>query len=112
MPAWPESDDPLQLATTAHARLAAWRQAHPHATLREIELEVDRQLADLRAGVIERLAQAAVDAPRPSCPTCGTIMQQVGERERTVRTAQDQRLTVRGPSYRCSACGAGLFPPG
>lgn len=112
MPAWSESDDPLQLAATAHARLDAWRQAHPRATLREIELEVDRQLAAARTGVIERLAQHGAEDARPACPTCGRLMQQVGERERTVRTAQDQRLTVRGPGYRCPACGTGLFPPG
>lgn len=111
MPARSESDDPRQLAATAHARLAAWRQAHPHATLREIEAEVDRQLADVRTGMIERLAEAAAETTRPPCPTCGTTMQRVGQRQRTVVTAQDERLTLRGPGYRCPACGAGLFPP-
>jgi len=111
MPAWPESDDPLQVAAMAHARLDAWRRTHPRATLREIEAEVDRQLADVRTHAIERLAHDVAAEPRPACPTCGGPMQQVGMRERTVVTAQDERLTVRGPGDRCPACGAGLFPP-
>jgi YgiT-type zinc finger domain-containing protein len=93
-------------------RLVRWREAHPRATLREIETETDRQLAVLRSALVSRLAHLGQDDTRPHCPSCGAPMQRVGRRARTVTTAQDAVLTLRGPGYRCPACGAGLFPPG
>ena len=39
--------------------MQAWRQQHPSATLREMELEVDAQLARLRARMLEDLALAS-----------------------------------------------------
>jgi YgiT-type zinc finger domain-containing protein len=93
------------------ASLQQWRQDHPRATLREIEEAVDRHLVQLRTDLVEQVAHQGQGQTRPTCPTCGAAMQQVGRRERTVTTAQDAVLTLRGAGYRCPACGAGLFPP-
>jgi hypothetical protein len=38
--------------------MQAWRQAHPKATLAEIEQAVDEQITQLRASMIEEVAQA------------------------------------------------------
>lgn len=92
--------------------LRAWRQAHPTATLREIEDEVDRQLGALRAALVG--AVAAEPGPRaapPSCPSCGRRMHR--DRVRTVRqeTAHGSTLELAGQTWRCPGCGTGLFPP-
>ncbi len=98
---------------TAEAELRVWRAAHPHATFYDIEVETERQLARVRAALVSELVQDGADeVARPACPTCGEPMQQVGQQERTVSLAYDEPVTVRGPRYRCLACGAGIFPPG
>ena len=111
MPATPECDAATTAVTDAHARLQQWRRDHPRATLREIEEAVDRSMARLRTTLIAQVAHQEQDTTRPACASCGGPMQRVGTRERTVLTAQDEALTLRGPGYRCPACGAGLFPP-
>lgn len=111
MPAHPEGVATRTAVTDAQACLQQWRHDHPHATLREIEQEVDRQMAPLRTRLVAQVAHQEQDTTRPVCPTCGEPMQRVGMRERTVTTAQDAALTLRGPGFRCPACGAGLFPP-
>lgn len=93
-----------------HDALAAWRHAHPSATLAEIEQAVDQYLSAQRAALIGDLA-AGQDAGRPACPTCGTPMTQNGTRTVTVTTAHEGRIPLTGPQYVCPACGAGLFPP-
>ncbi len=94
------------------AQLRQWRAAHPTATFAEIEAAADRHLAALRTALIAEAAHAGEVPARPDCPAWATPMQQVGQRQRTVRTAQHAPVTVQGPGYRCPACGAGLFPPG
>lgn len=111
MPGTPKSDTATRAAADAQEHLAQWRREHPRATLREIEEAVDRQMARLRSTLITQMAHQEQDTTRPACPRCGVAMQRVGTRERTVLTAQDAALTLRGPGYRCPACGAGLFPP-
>lgn len=90
--------------------LAAWRAAHPTATLAEIEQAVDAHLSAQRAALITDLATAQ-EAPRPTCPQCGTPMRQNGSRTVTVTTAHEGRVPLTGPQHVCPACGAGLFPP-
>ena len=103
MPTSPLPDD---LSTA----LTIWRTTHPGATLAEIEQAVDAQLSAYRAALITDLAMTG-DASRPVCLECGTPLQRVGTRSRTVRTAHEGTLTFTEPAYRCPACGAGLFPP-
>lgn len=94
------------------AQMRQWRAAHPTASFAEIEAATDRHLASLRTAVIQEAAHAGAATARPDGPACATPMQRVGQRQRTVRTTQHEPVTVRGPGYRCPACGAGLFPPG
>lgn len=99
----PESADPRDT-------LAAWRAAHPTATLADIEQAVDQHLSAQRAALIATLATDH-DTSRPVCPQCATPMVQNGTRTVTVTTAHEGRVPLTGPQYVCPACGAGLFPP-
>jgi len=73
-----------------------------------MEVEAERQVAALRAELIAIAAGAPKTAP--ICPTCGTPMQRVGQRTRTVLTRGAVPVTLTGGRYRCSACGAELPP--
>lgn len=97
-------------STDSRDVLAAWRAAHPTATLAEIEAVVDRELSAQRAALIGDLA-ITLHADRPVCPQCGTPMTCNGTRTVTVTTAHEGRVPLTGPQYVCPACGAGLSPP-
>jgi hypothetical protein len=99
--------------------LEAWREAHPRATLREIELAVDEQLARLRAEIVSDLAQRsplrdiaalAVDE-RPRCEHCQTSLVPRGRRRRTLKGPGDQRVSLDRSYAVCPRCELGLFPP-
>lgn len=64
MPTTPQ-EGAATMAQAAQARLQQWRRDHPRATLREIEGEVDRQMAGLRTGLVTRVAHQAQDPMRP-----------------------------------------------
>jgi hypothetical protein len=106
-----------ELAEEAWAGVAAWRQQHPKATLREIEQAVDERLADLRARLVQdaALASASTDptanGDRPRCPTCGEPMQVDGSRTRRLRTGHEREIALTRRYARCPACGTGVFPP-
>jgi hypothetical protein len=93
------------------AEFHQWRQAHPMATLSELEMELDRRL---RAGRAQVLSDAAGSAQPGSCvcPNCGTALVANGHHPRQVVTHADEVLTLDRPYLRCPACGTGLFPPG
>jgi RNase P subunit RPR2 len=101
--------------------LAAWRAAHPRATLAEIEEAVLTSMERLQARYLEDLAHASAAADlattpvaeRPACPECGGPLGSGGRQERTVQPAR-QRVPLRlRRSYAvCAACGSGRFPPG
>ena len=98
--------------------IGIWRTAHPRATLREIEQEVDARLAAARAKLLEATAGAGSDgdpaagAEPPSCPACGAAMVVEGERTRRLRTTHEQEVVLTRHYTRCPACGTGVFPPG
>jgi len=110
--AWPET------AADVLSGFRAWREAHPTATLAEIEAALDERLHGLRARLLEdaALASAAADltasAARPACPACGERMRSDGTEARRLTTVGDRTLTLRRSRARCPACGTGLFPPG
>jgi transposase len=108
----PDPVPSLKAFAATTERLRQWRATHPTATLREIERETDRQLARVRADLVASVAQTGATAARPDCPHCGQPMRRVGVRQRTVTTTQEEHLHLAGARYRCSACGAELFPPG
>lgn len=97
-----------------------WRKAHPRATFREIEGEVEARLAAVRQGLIEELADQsassdlaeAAETERPLCEHCGGRLEARGRRGREVMTLRGERVRLRRSYAVCSQCGAGLFPPG
>lgn len=107
-----------KLAGEALSGMADWRQAHPKATLAEIEEESDRCLAELRARMIQDAAQASAAAEmdaeveRPLCPTCGVGLVKNGKRQRRLTTRHEQLLRLERQHLVCPQCGAGFFPPG
>lgn len=98
----------------SHA-IAAWRAAHPTATLAEIEAAVDMQVNQLRARMIEAVAlaspleQAATSAL--TCPACGKSLQRRGKRSRRLQTQGDQSITLERSYQSCPHCGYSFFPP-
>ena len=99
--------------------LREWRAVHPHATLAEIEAELDRQLTRLRAQMLTDLALASRAAQvgqvgreeRAPCPECGGRMVSEGERARTVRTIGNEPVRLERDYASCTACGSQFFPP-
>jgi hypothetical protein len=110
-----------ELSRAVHAELAAWRAAHPRATLAEIEAAVGaatrrlqaRYLRDLVAASPSADLAAAPPGERPRCPRCGGRLVPRGRRDRAVLTpGQPEPVPIRRSYAVCAACGAGLFPPG
>jgi hypothetical protein len=116
----PHSDDTrtppsgLEIVTD----MAAWRTAHPHATLAEIEAALDDRLATLRTHLLSETVAAspltdwssAPAAQRPTCPHCGAILRPRGKRKRQLKT-QGGELVFERTYGVCPSCGAGVFPP-
>jgi hypothetical protein len=101
---------PVLADTTLAAEVRAWRHAHPHASLTEIERELDARLAAARAAL---LGEVAADAPTddPRCPDCGGPLVRRGGRTRTLRTTGDAPVALTRSYLSCPACGAGVSPP-
>ena len=108
-----------QLTEEIMIGMREWRVQHPKATLRQIETELDARLAHARARMLEDLALASTaatwqDAARlqtPTCPECGTPLDQRGTHPRTLLTHGGQELTLERSYGVCPSCGSGLFPP-
>jgi hypothetical protein len=106
-----------QLSSELTREMGAWRQAHPKATLREIETELDTRLSRLRVRLLEDLALTSTTAvwadttAPPLCPDCQTSLEDTGVKSRTLQTHGGQELTLTRSYGVCPACGAGLFPP-
>jgi hypothetical protein len=88
-----------------------WREAHPSATLTELEVELDRRLRAGRARLLGDVAGSASSGPSV-CPDCGVTLVANGHYPRQVVTQADEVVRLDRPYLRCPACGAGLFPPG
>lgn len=100
-------------------RLREWRELHPRATLAEIEVELDRELGQVRARMLADLALASraaevggtEPAERPRCRDCGGPLVSEGRRARTLQTVNDQTVTLERDYTTCTACGGRFFPP-
>jgi ribosomal protein S27AE len=110
-----------ELSRQVQGELAAWRRAHPRATLTEIEAATAAALQQLQARYLRDLVAASPSADlaalavadRPRCPTCGGVLQARGQQTRAVLTpGQVVPVPITRSHAICSACGAGLFPPG
>jgi hypothetical protein len=99
-----------------------WRLQHPRATLREIEVALDEQLAHLRAQMLQDVALASAAAQweekgreedRPDCAQCGQKVKPRGVMgKRHLQTYGGQEITLRRSYGVCPGCGARFFPPG
>ena len=96
-----------------------WRLAHPKATLREMETEVDARLARLRARMLEDMAlqsvatdwEAARTQEQPQCPQCGLPLHPRGKQARTLQTHGGRDLVLERSYGVCPSCQDGFFPP-
>jgi hypothetical protein len=110
-----------ELSEQVQGELAAWRRAHPRATLSEIEAATGAALQRLQARYLRDLVAASPSADlaatppeaRPRCPECGGMLEARGRRTRAVLTPGQAEPVPIARSYAvCAACGAGHFPPG
>ena len=115
MPGWQELSQQVQ------EELAAWRRAHPRATLTEIEVATMAALQQLQAQYLRDLVAVSPSAnlatlaaaDRPRCPTCGGALEARGQQTRAVLTpGQAVPVPITRSHAICSACGTGHFPPG
>ncbi|MDP9309702.1 MAG: YgiT-type zinc finger protein [Chloroflexota bacterium] len=108
-----------QLTADVMTGMREWRLQHPKATLREMETELDARLGHMRARMLEDMALASAAADwtaisrdqQPTCPECGTVLQERGQHSRTLQTHGGQELTLDRSYGVCPACGTGVFPP-
>ncbi len=95
-----------------------WREAHPKATLAEIEEAVDEQLATLRAQLVQDMAQASATADvkahndRAICPHCSTGVRVESKRKRRLKTTHGRAVALERSYVVCPSCAVGFFPPG
>src|SRR5690348_14116968 len=97
--------------------MTQWREAHPKATLREIEAAVDAQMNQLRAQLIQELvqmgeAQEWSDQPpeaRPRCERCATALVSRGKQTRFLQTNGGEALKLERSYGTCPDCGQGIF---
>ena len=108
------------LAEEVFVGLKEWRLQHPRATFTAIEQALDARLSRLRTRLLQDVALASAAAAvrtqapetRPPCPACGGTLEARGQDTRRVTTTQGQAVTLTRSYTVCSACGAGVFPPG
>jgi len=95
-----------------------WREQHPKATFREIEVEIDQRLAGLRAKMLSdtAMASAATDweerAAGEVCPKCRVKLEGKGKKKRKLETRGRQEVELVREYGVCSKSGQGIFPPG
>lgn len=101
------------------AGMAEWRREHPRATLREIERELDKRLARLRAQMLEDVAMQSEkrewvegEAGVPTCPECGLALKGRTRDERQLQTHGEEIIRLERQYGVCPQCGGGFFPPG
>ncbi len=109
-----------KLAQEVLSGMRDWRVQPPRATFAEIEEELDKRMANMRAGLLEDLAMASAAAEvggsqsqeRPRCPTCGDVLQERGKHVRKLTTHGEQTVQLKRSYGSCPTCGVGFFPPG
>jgi YgiT-type zinc finger domain-containing protein len=97
--------------------VAEWREAHPKATMREIEEEIDQRLSELRARMISDTANASGRAKWEvaegvQCPECGAKLVKKGKKKRSLLTRDGREVELDREYAVCPSCGQGIFPPG
>jgi hypothetical protein len=98
--------------------MTEWRQQNPKARFGEIEMELDRRLADLRVRMLADLAIASASADwegeeePPKCPKCKKALQTNGKKTRSLQTRGGREVKIEREYGICPQCGQGIFPPG
>ena len=91
-----------------------WQVAHPKATLKEIEIEIEIRLSKMRARMLEAAALKKVAEERGHhaiCPNCQTSMVPRGEQVRRLVTQHNQEIEINREYEVCPKCNFGFFPP-
>jgi RNase P subunit RPR2 len=109
-----------KLSEEVRSLMKEWRQAHPKATLREIEEAVTQRMSRLTARMIQDIALSSptsdwsmlLPPERPSCPQCATPLQARGKHARHLQSMGGQDIELKRTYGTCPTCGAGLFPLG
>ena len=107
-----------KLAQEVLSGMRDWRVQHATATFAEIEEELDKRMARMRAGLLEDLAMASAAASvggsqpkeRPRCPTCGGELQERGKQVRKLTTHGEQTVQLTRSYGYCPTCRVGFFP--
>src|SRR5437879_11655707 len=102
-----------QLTEEITREMREWRLAHPKATLREIETELDARLSRMRARMLEDLALTSTTAAwaehpapqHPRCPQCDQKLDDYGAKTRTLQTHGGQDLSLTRSYGVCPVCG-------
>jgi hypothetical protein len=107
------------LSNQVSQEMLEWRQQHPKATLRQIERELDKRLARLRAQMLadtarlsERREWVEGTQGEPTCPECGTGLKAGSMEERQLQTHGQEQIQLERQYGVCPQCGQGFFPPG
>lgn len=107
------------LSAKVSEEVLEWRKGNPKATLREIEQELDKRLARIRAQMLEDAAllserQEWKDgaAGAPTCPECGRKLKGRTHEERLLQTEGEESIRLERQYGVCPHCGQGFFPPG
>ena len=98
------------------AGMSEWREKHPRATLREIEVEIDKRLSEMRARMIADAAMSSSSAgwgkgEAEVCPKCGGELLKKGKKKRKLETQGGKEVELEREYGICLDCGYGLFPP-
>ena len=109
-----------KLAQEVLSGMRDWRVQHATGTFAEIEEELDKRMARMRAGLLEDLAMASAAASvggsqsqeRLHCPTCGGALQERGKQEHKLTTHGEQTVRLKRSYGYCPTCRVGFFPPG
>ena len=109
-----------ELFEGAMSEVSGWRREHSRASFTEIEEELDRQLAGVRAQLLQDLVESSPRADlrrrakedRSKCPECGEPLLANGQHVREVTTTYEQRVQLTRSYGLCPVCGCGFFPSG
>ena len=98
--------------------ITQWRKEHPKATWAQIEAEIDEQINQVRAHLIQDVVQVGEseewsevpEEERPRCATCGKPLWARGEQTRWIQTTGGEAVKLTRTYGACPACGVGFFP--
>jgi uncharacterized protein with PIN domain len=97
--------------------LKKWRERHPHATMREIEEEIDRRMSEMRVQLIAETVMKSASTElekgqKEICPKCGGEVKKKGKKSRKLETNGGREIEFEREYVTCQSCGHGFFPSG